>query len=282
MTYQSAVPRRLVLSLGLLLTTSVAAGDEAQLLADINQYRAEIQRCGAQVSEALPPLQFDQRLRLTVNGSDDLQRTLSSAGYPLVNARAISLSGPRDTQAALQVLTDSFCQILLDPQFVDIAISRQQRDWRVVLARPLLGQLGEWQVEGKTLLQQINNVRGQARQCGEQTFAAASALAWNAQLADATHSHSRSMANQNYFSHQGRDGRTPGDRAELAGYGGQRVGENIAAGQDSAQRIVEGWLASPAHCANVMSPHFTELGAAYAVDPQSDAGIYWTALFGAP
>jgi uncharacterized protein YkwD len=31
-----------------------------------------------------------------------------------------------------------------------------------------------------------------------------------------------------------------------------------------------------------MSPLFSELGAAYASDPKSDAGIYWTAVFAAP
>jgi uncharacterized protein YkwD len=31
-----------------------------------------------------------------------------------------------------------------------------------------------------------------------------------------------------------------------------------------------------------MNPQFRELGAAYAVDPKSDAGIYWTAMFGTP
>jgi uncharacterized protein YkwD len=31
-----------------------------------------------------------------------------------------------------------------------------------------------------------------------------------------------------------------------------------------------------------MNPQFQALGAAYAVDPKSDAGIYWTALFGTP
>jgi uncharacterized protein YkwD len=90
------------------------------------------------------------------------------------------------------------------------------------------------------------------------------------------------MANGNFFDHRDRDGRTPGDRAELAGYAGSRIGENIAAGLDTPQRVVEGWLASAAHCANLMNPQFRELGAAYAVDPRSDAGIYWTALFGAP
>jgi uncharacterized protein YkwD len=282
MSDQSSVLRRLVWPLTLLLASSAVASEEAQLLASINQYRNEVQRCGQQVSEELPPLLADGRLQLAARGVGDLQRSLSTVGYPMVNAQAITLSGPRDAQAALQVLTESFCQILLDPQFADIGISQLQRDWRIVLARPLLGRMGDWQVEGEKLLQQINAARAQARQCAAQSFSAAQPLVWNPMLAVAAESHSRSMANHNYFAHQDRDGRTPGDRAELAGYSGQRVGENIAAGQDTVVRIVEGWLASPSHCANLMSPQFTELGAAYAVDPKSDAGIYWAALFGSP
>lgn len=270
--------------LPLLLCAALAnASEQAQLVAAINQYRSEVQRCAEQASEALPALSQDSRLALPINGADDLQQALSRAGYPMVNVQAVSLSGPRDAQAALQVLKDSFCQVLLDPQYVDIGVSRQDRDWRIVLARPLLGgRLGDWQAEGEKLREQINAARTQARQCGAQTFAAAPALAWNASLALAAESHSRSMANHNYFAHRDRDGRTPGDRAELAGYGGQRVGENIAAGRDAVADIVAGWLASPGHCANLMSPQFSELGAAYAVDPKSDAGIYWTVLFGAP
>ena len=90
------------------------------------------------------------------------------------------------------------------------------------------------------------------------------------------------MANGNFFDHRDPDGRTPGDRAELAGYSGQRIGENIAAGLDEVEKVVVGWLASPGHCANLMNAQYSELGAAYAVDPKSNAGIYWTALFGAP
>ncbi|MCT4956219.1 CAP domain-containing protein, partial [Pseudomonas aeruginosa] len=73
-----------------------------------------------------------------------------------------------------------------------------------------------------------------------------------------------------------------GDRAELAGYSGGLIGENIAAGQDGVDKVVDGWLASPGHCANLMNPGYRELGAAYATDPKSDAGIYWTAMFGSP
>ncbi len=270
--------------LPLLLCTALAnASEQAQLVAAINQYRSEVQRCAEQASEALPALTQDSRLALPVNGAGDLQQALSRAGYPMVNVQAVSLSGPRDAQAALQVLKDSFCQVLLDPQYVDIGISRQDRDWRIVLARPLLGgRLGDWQAEGEKLREAINAARGQARQCGEQHFAAAAPLRWDASLALAAESHSRSMANHNYFAHRDRDGRTPGDRAELAGYAGPRIGENIAAGRDAVAAILAGWLDSPGHCANLMNPQFSDLGAAYAVDPQSDAGIYWTALFGAP
>ncbi|WP_278422121.1 CAP domain-containing protein, partial [Stutzerimonas kunmingensis] len=120
------------------------------------------------------------------------------------------------------------------------------------------------------------------RRCGKQDFAAAGPLSWNETLGSTAEAHSRAMANGNFFSHLSEDGRTPGDRAELAGYAGRQVGENIAAALPTARKVLDGWLASPGHCANLMNPQFSELGAAYAVDPQSDAAIYWTAMFGAP
>lgn len=259
------------------------AADERPLIEAINAYRGVVQRCGEQASSELPPLAMDARLNLPASGSVDLQDAMARAGYPMANVQAISLSGPRDAQVAMQALRESFCQVVLDPQYVDIGVSRVDRDWRIVLARPLLGgRLGDWQAEGQKLLLGINQARAQARQCGSQQFAATAPLVWNQTLASTAEGHSRAMANGNFFDHRDPDGRTPGDRAELAGYSGQRIGENIAAGQGTADKVVSGWLASPAHCANLMSPQFSELGAAYAVDPKSNAGIYWTALFGAP
>ncbi|WP_411186233.1 CAP domain-containing protein [Pseudomonas sp.] len=268
---------------GLLCAASAQAADNAQLVGLINSYRSEVQRCGEQASAELPPLSADSRLVQPVGRSGDLQQAMTAAGYPMVNVQAISLSGPRDAAAALKVLQESFCNIILDPQFVDIGVNQQDREWRILLARPLLtARLGDWQAEGQKLLEQINQARGSARQCGSQTFAAAAPLTWNATLGSTAEAHSRAMANANFFDHLDRDGRTPGDRAELAGYSGQRIGENIAAGLDTSRKVVDGWLASPGHCANLMSPQFSELGAAYANDPKSDAGIYWTAMFGAP
>ncbi|MBC3423589.1 CAP domain-containing protein [Pseudomonas sp. RW3S2] len=273
------------LTLGLVISTSALAisGDEAQLIESINAYRSQAQRCGDAGSLELPPLNSDTRLALSPEGTRDLQQAMTRAAYPMVNVQAISLSGPRDAKAAMSAIEESFCQVVLDPQFVDIGVSQEGRDWRIVLARPLLsGRLGDWQAEGQKLLQEVNAARKIPRQCGGQPFAAAAALSWNTTLAGVAANHTRAMANQNFFDHIDRDGRTPGDRAELAGYLYQQIGENIAAGRDTPRKVVDGWLASPGHCATLMNPDYRELGAAYAVDPKSDAGIYWTALFGSP
>ncbi len=278
-----------VLSLMMGLTTlaastvfcaSAMANEETQLVQQINQYRSQVQRCGDQGSQELPPLASDTRLVLPATNVGDLQQALARAAYPMVNVQAISLSGPKDAQAAMKAVRESFCRVVLDPQFVDIGVSNSGQDWRIVLARPLLSSgLGDWQTEGKQLLNLINAARAQPRQCGPQAFTATTALSWNDDLAGAANSHTRNMANGNFFDHLDHDGRTPGDRAELAGYIAKNIGENIAAGLDTPRKVVDGWLASPGHCANLMNPLFRELGAAYAMDPKSDAGIYWTAVF---
>ena len=279
-----------VLSLMMSLTTlaattvfcaSAMANEESQLVQQINQYRSQVQRCGDQGSQELPPLTSDTRLVLPASNVGDLQQSLARAAYPMVNVQAISLSGPKDAEAAMKAVRESFCRVVLDPQFVDIGVSNSGQDWRIVLARPLVTSgLGDWQTEGRKLLDLINTARAEPRQCGTQAFTATAPLSWNDTLAGAANSHTRNMANGNFFDHLDPDGRTPGDRAELAGYIAKNIGENIAAGLDTPRKVVDGWLASPGHCANLMNPQFRELGAAYAMDPKSDAGIYWTGLFG--
>lgn len=88
------------------------------------------------------------------------------------------------------------------------------------------------------------------------------------------------MARHSYFSHTGRDGSHVDARASSAGYRWRAIGENIAAGQMQADAAVQGWINSPGHCANLMAPVYTDMGAAFAVNNSSSAGIYWVQVFG--
>ena len=106
--------RLAALSLGLVFAATAVASEESQLVESINSYRNQSQRCGSQVSQELPPLSTDTRLVLSATSTVDLQQAMARATYPMVNVQAISLSGPRDAQSAMQTLQESFCQVVLD------------------------------------------------------------------------------------------------------------------------------------------------------------------------
>ena len=128
----------------------------------------------------------------------------------------------------------------------------------------------------------INTARAQARTCGNERFPATAPIAWNDLLQEAAGAHSRDMAFNDNFSHSGTNGQNAGARIEKTGYDARTWGENIAAGYPSAGSVVEGWLDSPGHCANIMRSSFTEIGAASAERAGSTYGIYWTLVLAAP
>ncbi|WP_044871672.1 CAP domain-containing protein [Pseudomonas sp. LFM046] len=266
------------------LASPAQAGDERQLLAAINDYRTHSQRCEWRTFRAAPPLVLKSNLALPVEYRGELRRGLRDAGYPAGEVRTIRLSGARDAKAAFRMLSGDYCEDLLDRQVSDIGISRSGNQWRVVLAQPMAtaAQLGDARSAGQALLAQVNAARAKPRMCGWKRFAAARPLTWSSALGSAAQQHSRSMAKRDYFSHEGPDGDSPFDRARAAGYRGKQVGENIAAGQGSPRAAMDSWLASPGHCANLMNPRFTQVGAAYASETRSENGIYWTMMFGAP
>lgn len=133
------------------------------------------------------------------------------------------------------------------------------------------------------LLRLVNERRAAGASCGSRgTFGSATALRWNAALTSAAYDHSRDMADNNYFSHTSRDGRTFDQRITAAGYAWSRAGENIAAGYTSAQSVVNGWMGSEGHCANLMNPNFRDMGLACARNPSSRYGWYWTQTLGTP
>ena len=136
--------------------------------------------------------------------------------------------------------------------------------------------------EDKRMLTQVNNARAAARDCGTERYAEAPALSWHCTLADVAFMHDLDMAENNFFSHTGSDGLSAGDRVTNAGYDWSTVGENIAAGYETVEIVMEGWLASPGHCANIMQARYTEFGSAVYEEPDSDYRFYWTQVFATP
>jgi len=127
-------------------------------------------------------------------------------------------------------------------------------------------------------LTRINQYRAAGATCGTRgSFAPALALAWSDKLAQAADGHSQDMAAKNYFSHPSADGRTVGNRIDATGYLWSSYGENIAAGYSTVNAVIDAWMTSDGHCANVMAPHFTEVGLACVPGTSTSSyDTYWT------
>jgi uncharacterized protein YkwD len=88
------------------------------------------------------------------------------------------------------------------------------------------------------------------------------------------------MAANDYFAHDDLS-RTWVDRIRDCGYGYNTwLGENIAAGYQSAQAVFDAWRNSPGHNANMLGTNYTAIGIGRAYDASSPYGWYWTTDFG--
>lgn len=126
-----------------------------------------------------------------------------------------------------------------------------------------------------------NEARATGRNCGDTWYPAAASLSLSCSLSDAANAHSTDMAANDFFDHEGSDGSSSVDRALLYGYGSSYVGENIAAGYSDVDSVMQGWLDSSGHCANIMRSVYTEMGAAR-VESSASYPYYWTVDFGRP
>ncbi|MGC0385345.1 CAP domain-containing protein [Streptomyces sp. SAI-129] len=103
-----------------------------------------------------------------------------------------------------------------------------------------------------------------------------SPVAANSALRELAEDFSRAMATQGFFDHTDPGGATPWDRAAAAGISGLG-GENIARGQADAQSVMDAWMNSPAHRANILNCDFKTLGVGVHF---GSGGPWWTQDFG--
>ncbi|WP_405857950.1 CAP domain-containing protein [Streptomyces sp. NBC_00090] len=98
----------------------------------------------------------------------------------------------------------------------------------------------------------------------------------DAQLAALAGAFSVDMAQRGFFDHTDPDGATPWARAEKAGISGL-AGENIARGQADAAAVMDSWMNSDGHRANMLNCEYTTLGVGVYF---ADGGPWWTQDFG--
>jgi len=144
-------------------------------------------------------------------------------------------------------------------------------------------------------LTQVNKARGVTQDCGSKgIWNAAPPVAWNTRLYKSAYEHMQDLIVSKTFSHDGSGTESDWtgfvlgikssqvERANTYGYVWSRLGENLGGGApiDTAEKIVQAWLESDGHCANLMNPLFKEVGMVMLHDEDTLYVNYWAQNFG--
>ncbi|HHV31804.1 MAG: SafA/ExsA family spore coat assembly protein [Ruminococcaceae bacterium] len=111
----------------------------------------------------------------------------------------------------------------------------------------------------------------------ERTKRGLPALTTNWQLSRVARYKSQDMINKNYFSHNSPTYGSPFTMMQSFGLKFSAGGENIAYGQRTPQEVVNAWMNSPGHRANILSTAYTQIGVGAA--KKSNGTLYWTQQF---
>lgn len=141
----------------------------------------------------------------------------------------------------------------------------------------------ECQPAPEQVMAALNAIRAAGMSCSarhEATSAAAVApLRWSDELAASAHEYALELAARDAVSHEGQVLRTLSKRVRAAGYRMQVAGENLAAGQEELDDVIDQWMASHDHCENMMLPEFQDAGLACVAGP-GHYGYYWVLHLG--
>ena len=99
-------------------------------------------------------------------------------------------------------------------------------------------------------------------------------LAENWELSRVARYKSADMASRRYFSHESPTYGSPSQMMRSFGISFRSAGENIAYGQRTPAAVVNAWMNSSGHRANILSSSYTQIGVGY-----HEAGNYWTQMF---
>jgi uncharacterized protein YkwD len=270
---------------GLLWTAALATGGVAyaDLPTTINAVRAEGCAGERPATPAVEPSEVLNDVARELSRGSELNDVIESMDYPAANSASLYLRGPTDDAAIREAIEDRYCAVVSNAQFTSFGVYRSGNEsWIVLAGRGEPPAVGDPVDVAARVLELVNAARGESRRCGRRRLDAVPPLTLSRALTEAAQHHAVDMAGPAAFDHRGSDGSQPPERVSRTGYRWRSTGENIAAGQASADAVVAAWLDSPGHCANIMGPRFTEMGVAYALAPSESPAIYWAQVFAAP
>lgn len=212
--------------------------------------------------------------RLDGEGRDgvSVHQRITATGYTYVTVGEHLVSGPRTPAEFVGYCLESARSrhTLLDPAFRHAALAHADggdRYWTALWAAPLTPDaLSRTAAEVVAL---TNAERGRA---------GLPPLATDPLLTAAAQAHCADMVARDFYDHTSPDGSQPWDRARAAGSRRRTIGENIACGQRSPAEVVDGWMHSPGHRANILQRDFSHIGIGFTGGGR--AGTYWAQLFG--
>jgi len=111
----------------------------------------------------------------------------------------------------------------------------------------------------------------------ERAAAGLPALKVNTKLSAVAEKKAEDMRDKNYFSHTSPTYGSPFDMMRQFGVSYSTAGENIAKGQRTPAAVMDGWMNSPGHRANILNSSYTEIGVGYVTD--SNGNTYWVQQF---
>ena len=99
-------------------------------------------------------------------------------------------------------------------------------------------------------------------------------LTYDWELARVARYKSQDMKDNGYFAHNSPVYGTPFDMIKNFGISYRSAGENIARGQRTPEAVMNAWMNSSGHRANILNASYTKIGVGYVAD-----GKYWTQMF---
>lgn len=122
-----------------------------------------------------------------------------------------------------------------------------------VVALPSFAQRTHSDITRDTVIEQMNRARAAA---------GVGPLHEDVRLDGAAEDRMKDMEDQAYWAHVAPDGRTPFVWYKPHGYNFSNAGENLAAGFETAEVLLESWMESPGHRDNILSPLYQDCGIA--------------------